>query len=204
MAKSCSCGGANPNCSRCFGSGELANTHTSLPPLSVERRKVLAARTPRLISPGSPAAFSLSKGMGALADANINGSHRSKTKPAKQPRIVPQQQVLLRCVLCNVLGMTDFHVLEAHLSNHHRVAPIPLKQMMKKTRKKANKDHPQAIIGSKVAHHRLSNNLEMRPNVRERSESSLDGTKDYGFPSREEGRYGSSPSHDSYGDESTS
>jgi hypothetical protein len=126
---------------------------------------------------------------------------RGKRRTNRQKSVKTSGGILFGCKLCENERFTERNSLASHLRDHHKVSSGPLKRILKKSRPKAA---------------RLSDAITTLPKIRaneidrlvpellggEGQESSMDATKNYGFPSREQGRYGSSPSHDSYDDES--
>ena len=195
MDISCSCGGVNENCARCFGSGSYSSTRSSTPFRPIKP----SAAKPTPISP-----FSLNKGRTAQPDAHIVGLHskgRGKGKTNRQKSVKTSASILFGCKLCEGKRFAERDSLASHLRDYHKVSSGPLKRILKKSRQKAAR-LSDAITKSRTIR---ANEID-RPVPEflggEGQESSMDATKNYGFPSREQGRYGSSPSHDSYDDES--
>jgi hypothetical protein len=195
MDISCSCGGANENCARCFGSGSYSSTRSSTPFRSIKQPVVKPL-------PTSP--FSLNKGTAAQADAHIVGLHsmgRRKRRTNRQKSVRISGGIFFGCKLCENERFTERDSLASHLRDHHKVSSGPLKRILKKSRQKAARLSDAITTVPKIRANEIDR-LVPESLGGEGQESSMDATKNYGFPSREQGRYGSSPSHDSYDDES--
>lgn len=190
--KFCSCEGSNDNCNRCFGTGKIEIAPTK--PSRSGRKKFTGTFSSRVIK--SPL-LSLPP---LEADSNIKGIYRTKRakkviiRPDKKfatladEYVMPEEKILVGikeewvgCVKCKVRVRGDRilrHVRRTH--EKIRVAsniPQASKRGSTKLVDDERYEHPQSV-------------------------RKMDHTRLYAHAFREEGRYGSHPSHDGFDDES--
>jgi hypothetical protein len=212
MPNSCPCNGSNENCSRCFGSGSYTPQDTSS---KRSRKRISVVR-----GVVSSSRFSLEKGKGSGPDIRITGPLPLDQKKGDKFKPKRVQRALLWCVLCESKNFLEPEKLASHLREYHRVASRLSKRITDEAKNKGgigcwavqdhSEDHEKAPSNmtnrSSSPKQQISlgkNALKSVAPATERPESAFDATKNYGFPCRELGRYGSSPAHDGYDDESS-
>ncbi len=187
---SCSCGGSNENCYRCAGTG-ISGVMPGKPgaPLTAgeDTRKSACYSRP------NPEFKSVTEQINSIycsaCKANFNRLywkkhlrtvHGTPGRSHSRPDRKSKAPVLYFCSMCR----KKFRAKEfnEHMKLVHRSQP---RGRLRVTRQEANS--VEAQLGS------IDN---------DRQERLLDRTKNYGFPCRENGRYGSHPSHDGFDDES--
>jgi hypothetical protein len=188
----CSCGGSNENCRYCFGSGvrpsQLDFQSFSGPIAAPGRFAVdVKSRARRLPNSGSIASAGTARVKGCRTK-----SHNRSAKPAVnsshdklQPGAKGGFRNLTRCPRCACSIRKDR--LEKHLRLVHKNNRNP--SGFKAQNSQSRNDSSRLII----------------PDTRQeeaRKERQLDGTKEYAHAFREQGKYGSHPSHDRFDDDS--
>lgn len=201
----CFCGGSNDNCRFCSGTGmRPAKNSGSTGTISS------GSRRPAVSLLGSGLQRGLSNSGSAAASGYVLGGRKRKsrqqrsesntmatnfTKPQKMPpgrvsvktsSVVPvSTRNLLRCSQCGCAVREDR--LERHLRNVHgeRTAPQAKATRMSHTITDRSVPAVPATTEEETQQQRL-----------------LDATKDYAHAFREQGRFGSHPSHDRFDDDS--
>jgi hypothetical protein len=228
---SCSCAGSNPACYKCFGTGfaGAAGSARGAPvgqEGSVQEPKRRPRRKSRAAKNSLPHQYAIrcpicnfpftDEGLKKHFEHNHLGNPFSKG-PITRIDPVP-------CVHC--LAKFDPFFWKKHIRDVHgkkKTAPSANQPVTAKQRvpnstksaifvgsirasKKKKKKHKRGSgrLNTQQSGHAQTNNTDaVRASLQnERQERLLDRTKDYGFPSRENGRYGSHPSHDGFDDES--
>jgi hypothetical protein len=205
----CSCGGSNENCTQCYGRGFIEGHSES-------RSKSSASPTPSSTRPVVKCPACEFKGATdeftrhfALAHGTKGRLRRRIQVPlvciaerfdtavvGKARRKAGTRSAMKNCSLCNSQVREDR--LQKHMSSRCAVRPnkppvqvARASQRIKKSQHAAENSAPESV--------RQKGTIEVeRPSWSD----NLDATKNCGYPAREEGRYGSYPSHDGFDDES--
>jgi len=149
-------------------------------------------------------------------------SGRCPMRPGKSTTHARGAQQLVKCPACQYRGSSNEftrHFAEAHGSKgrglgHRRIQigvvgfggisyPVSRGKGKKRSGKKKNRNRPADALHS--TEKASPESMRFKGEIEAESPSwrnNLDATKNYGYPAREAGRYGSHPSHDGFGDES--
>jgi hypothetical protein len=230
MSRSCVCGGSNENCRYCSGRGEipdrLANAltaHSRLP----ESRKVHVGSTRQLGKWMTVKDSKLSKLGTRIAKLNwVRATIFGKRLASSAPATPSASQSVLCPRGCGARinrQDVDRHVQQVH-------APAPIKQReprtapsgsspveyefcsackvrvkasrMKRHLRKVHKKHSARLAANSSVLPSASDVLRETTTLVAPRDKNLDATKLYAHSYREQGRFGSHPSHDGFDDES--
>jgi hypothetical protein len=213
----CSCDGSNESCARCYGRGFIeagvvgggysrtkeagSQSHDSLALSATLSSAQSTVKCPACSFKGSTDEFTRHFALGH----GSKGRRRRRIQVpmvcvavgfppfgvGKTERNAGTRHAMKSCPLCKSQVREDR--LQKHMSSRCAVRPNkpPVQVAMAKQRVKKSADNaPESLRYKGIEVERPSwwNNL--------------DATKDYGYPAREAGRYGSHPSHDGFDDES--
>jgi hypothetical protein len=169
----CSCGGSNENCVQCFGRGFVEGHSEGK---SSAPRMASSARSRGVKCP--VCAFK-----GSTNDFTRHFALAHGTKGRLRRRI--QVPVVFVAVSSRSIGVS---------------------KVTKKKKKRKKKKNITAANARRFAKENISQqSLRHKGKVEAEAppwRNNLDATKNYGYPARESGRYGSHPSHDGFDDES--
>jgi hypothetical protein len=214
----CSCGGSNENCARCYGRGfiearvigggysrrekALSQSYDSLALSSAQNIVKCPACNFKGATDDFTRHFALLHGSKGRRRRRIQVpmvcvARRFHTiGVSKAGRKARTRPAMKSCPLCNSQVREDR--LQKHMSSRCAVRPnkpsvqvARASQRIKKSQHATENTSPESL--------RYKGKVEVeRPSWW----NNLDATKDYGYPAREAGRYGSHPSHDGFDDES--
>jgi hypothetical protein len=208
----CSCGGSNENCALCFGRGFIEISAVDLsskriiptPRQQGGRAKGRGFSLPSALQSrayASAPVFSRPAAECPLCKAQVRVDRLSKHLARRCPQR-PNKSILPRSLGATTSAALSIRVAAAKISatkGRNEVSPE------ERVRVTVTKN----IDKSKVD--RRFGNGAFLESLRDKGESdierpswwdNLDATKNRGYPAREEGRYGSYPSHDGFDDES--
>ncbi len=205
----CSCGGSNENCNICYGRGFVEGGYrTKEFPVGSHRK--LIRTTTRFSTQSCPLCNSQVREDKLRAHMTKRCPQRTATSSTLNP---------MKCPACDFTGNTDElsrHFLLAHGireikgQKHGRIRlPIarvagsshPVRIEKRKKKKKQNTAAATAQHSANMSRESLRHKGKIEAEIPS-WRNNLDATKDYGYPARESGRYGSHPSHDGFDDES--
>lgn len=189
--RSCSCAGLNENCYKCGGTG-ISGTMPGKPgpPLSTEKMLIGDQITGIFSIPGQRENKDRIDSIHCSV-CNLNFNRMYWRKHLRTAHGSRQESLRLKASTKSVsLSTCPFcgqRILTGRLMKH-----------LKKVRRSRR---PSLL----PVDHQISGNTEasFASLKNEQQERLLDSTKNYGFPCRENGRYGSHPSHDGFDDESS-
>jgi len=213
----CSCGGTNENCVRCYGRGFIEHPNRKT---SRNRSKSRSYDAFALSSAARTIICPVCKFNGTTEEftkhfALVHGSKRRRGTIPARFRVEPGPC----CPLCNCRVRGDRlqkHMRDrcpqrmnrnAHLTSRIKSATRPprkessiaLRDVQLRERSKKRDDAANTREkGTPESARQIGNVKVERPSWGDY----LDATKNCGYPAREEGRYGSYPSHDGFDDES--
>jgi hypothetical protein len=188
----CSCGGSNDNCARCYGRGFIDTTrgspdalpYTYVPPLMPQTRKKKKKKPGRT--------------------QNLSRSHDSLPPSSTRSPAV----VTVGCPSCEFKGNPyDFARHFSLLHGSKKQVPMKMRiyasskivrQRERPRQQVKNSQLPRSTEDASQKSVRQIGNVQVEKPWGDK----LDATKNCGYPAREEGRYGSYPSHDGFDDES--
>jgi hypothetical protein len=184
----CSCGGSNESCYRCSGTG-IAGVRpgTRGAPLPTKATVRKSPETAGLNSPTNAEILNLSSIYCSICRARFNPLYWKKHQRTAhgpsdkgRPAGAIKAADLARCPSCR--QRVTARRLQKHIKRVHS------------SRSSSSRNIPEPKMNSTAAGLASIRN--------ERQERLLDRTRNYGFPCRESGRFGSHPSHDGFDDES--
>ncbi len=206
----CSCGGSNENCALCFGRGFIEISAIRLsskriiptPRQDGGRAKGRGFSLPSALQSrayGPQSVFSRPAAMCPLCKAQVRLDRLSKHLAERCPQR-PNKSILPRS--SEVTTSAPFGV---------RAAAAKIAATKRRTEASpSGRARPTKNIDKNKTDQRFGNGAFLE-SLRDKGESdierpswrdSLDATKNRGYPAREDGRYGSYPSHDGFDDES--
>ncbi len=186
--KLCGCGGANPNCCHCYGSGAVSPQLTDTSP-----RKRSYKRLPRNFRPST------------------------SPTPVPRDKIIRTTSPQLTVPIKDSLGRDEFQLAKKELAKDLQM-DLPRRRRGGKGRRgnrKRQKRADKRRHSFQAKREKSRSNPPIKQNDdreiskliaqdESRKERELDATKGYAHAFRETGRFGSHPSHDDFGDDSNS
>ena len=222
MSRPCSCGGSNENCNICYGRGFVEGGYAPASPRrakTIKQAKKPTASNTLFHSTSSSLTTLVRMDSCPLCNARVRANrlqkHMSKKCPLRPGQsTTPVRGAQVKCPVCPFKGSTnDFtrhfaleHGTKGRLRRRIQVPvvcvavssrPIAVGKVAKKNKKNENTRYSTENISQESLRHKGTVEAEAPP-----WRNNLDATKDYGYPAREAGRYGSHPSHDGFDDES--
>jgi hypothetical protein len=196
----CSCGGSNENCARCYGRGFIEHGAIGRTPIRKHTVAKLHSSVPPVLKSTTPVQSRIATGV-SMKNCPLCNSQ------VREDRL--QRHMTSRCPLrpqCHKLGEKvageRYGIAEVFQRLHTSSKPERPSKLGRRGRKTKHQQVEKAQYSvrnasAESAMHKGKVEVE-RPSWWD----NLDATKNCGYPAREEGRYGSYPSHDGFDDES--
>jgi hypothetical protein len=225
IRRNCTCEGTNENCMFCYGSGFVEGSR-QIPSSTGTPRVVCKPATPMARAPRRQYACPICNALVGKLPRHLRRVHQippdppsvttpdpaatSKvTCPASPPVPLGNHPICLECNLrFGSRGALEQHRRDKHgIGTKKRESAVPPAD-----RRKARRHRPEKSVRSRapVMNGSPAPKTAVRPDHlrdeirQQKQERAMDATRDFAHNFREQGRYGSHPSHDDYGDEGNS